>query len=104
MRPSSSIPMAGIAGIPGQQNIGVTLPLQPVFTGGIVDMDLITPGIQTNPGFVTPTGPSVVVGGPGGGVPLATVETAAMLGGSLNSMQEVATFGFGNGPPSLVKN
>ena len=33
--------------------------------GGIVDADPITPGIQAQPGVVTPTGPPRVVGGPG---------------------------------------
>ena len=57
MRPFSAMPTAGLVGIPGQQNIGVTAPLQHAFT----DMDPITPGIQTSPGIVTPTGPPIVI-------------------------------------------
>ena len=30
--------------------------------GAVVDMDPITPGIQTNPGLVTATGPTVIIG------------------------------------------
>jgi hypothetical protein len=37
----------------------------PGFGGGFRDIDPITPGIQTRPGVITATGPSVI----GGGIP-----------------------------------
>lgn len=49
---------------------------------GVVDADPITPGIQSQPGIVTPTGPPRIVGGPG-----------AVAGGLLNSGVMMSGFG-----------
>ena len=44
--------------------LATTTRIMPPMYGG-VDMDPITPGIQTRPGVVTPVGPPMVRGGPG---------------------------------------
>lgn len=49
----------GCGGIP----VGAPIGMAPLATGPIIDADPITPGIQANPGVVTPVGPPRVVGG-----------------------------------------
>ena len=63
--------------------------------GSVVDADPLTPGIQAQPGIVTQTGPSVVVGGPG------------MMGGALSGGfgTSVTTSGVtGYGANALIGN
>lgn len=49
----------------GANNVpaGYGAPYAPGYGAGVVDADPITPGIQSNPGVVTPVGPPQVVGG-----------------------------------------
>jgi hypothetical protein len=100
--------MSGLMGILGQQNIGITTPIQPTFNGGIVgvDMDPITPGIQSTPGIVTPIGPPVVVSGPANNTAINSVSSSMdMIGGKLNPIIESnSPFGIINGSPSIIKN
>lgn len=106
-RPISSAPTAGLMGIPGQHNLGLTSPLQPTFNGGIVDMDPITPGIQSTPGVVTPIGPSIVISGPTNNTGINSVTSSInnMVGGNLNPIIETGSpFGIVNGPPSIIQN
>ena len=55
--------------------------------GGVIDADPITPGIQAQPGVVTPTGPPRVVGGPGavGGALSGAFAGTAMTSGIARS-------------------
>jgi hypothetical protein len=63
-----------IPGAPGAIGIqgGVIGGISGGVAGGVIDADPITPGIQSQPGVVTPVGPPRVVGGPqigiGGGI------------------------------------
>ena len=55
---------------------------------GMIDADPITPGIQAQPGIVTPTGPPRIVGGPG------FVGGGMMGGGSTMMTSGVMTSGY----------
>lgn len=55
---------------------------------GMVDADPITPGIQAQPGIVTPVGPPRVVGGPGfaaGGMTGGLMTSGLMTSGVMQS-------------------
>lgn len=98
----------GLPPIQGQPAIGFTTPT--LNNGAVVDLDPITPGIQTSPGIVTPTGPPRIIAGPGINnttVPFASVESSGfMMGGNLSSFETKSPplFGIVNGPPSLISN
>jgi hypothetical protein len=49
--------------------------------GGIIDADPITPGIQSQPGVVTPVGPPRIVSGPGAIGGINTTITSGIAGG-----------------------
>ena len=77
-------------GIPGvNTTFGATL-------GGVIDADPITPGIQSQPGIVTPTGPPRLVGGPAFGGVGGAVSGAFggnVLTSTVGPMGGVGTFG-----------
>ena len=53
----------GCGGVPVATPLVTTTGIAPLPTGPLIDADPITPGIQANPGVVTPVGPPRVVGG-----------------------------------------
>jgi hypothetical protein len=71
---SSGIGGVGIAGVSGALIGGGS--------ASVIDADPITPGIQSQPGIVTPVGPPVIVGGPGA---IGTSISGALGGTMLNS-------------------
>lgn len=59
---NTNLPGTVIGGVPAMGFNGAP------FVGGVVDIDPISPGIQTQPGILTATGPSRIVGPMGGGM------------------------------------
>jgi hypothetical protein len=85
------INMTGISTGPG---FGTGIGLGGISAGGVIDADPITPGIQSQPGVVTPIGPPRIVSGPGaigggmigagqisGGMIGARISQGGMIGG-----------------------
>lgn len=61
-----------------------------IVSGGVVDADPITPGIQLQPGTITPTGPPTIVSGPGVGLGgINTTLTSNIIGGGMGGIVDV---------------